>query len=206
MWCWRIFQIYLSTATEEYTGTGTAMTNAEKKRLITEEAYASAPQNEIVLHSMEVNHKTFTEPFRVIRWPIAGEEPVRFQCLLEEDADYNPNEIVEFIGAPFELMLPEKDTENPGQFTVRIDNIGDLLDEYLENAALSGGKISAVYREYIKGQEKDGPASVWPGITLTSPRMENQTLFMDGAILSWMSKKWGGVYTPGKYPGIMLGR
>jgi hypothetical protein len=170
------------------------------------EAYASAPQDVIALHSLEVNHFTFTEPVRVIRWSSGSPEPERFLCKLEDDATYNPGEEVEFIGAPFELLLPEKDTESPGQFTVRVDNIGDILDEYLENAAMSGGKITAVYREFIKGEEKEGPALVWPGITLSSPRMEGQTLVMSGAVLDWLMRKFGWLYLPHEYPGIVPGR
>jgi hypothetical protein len=171
------------------------------------EAYASAPQGEIPLHSLEVNHFTFTEgPARVMRWPVTGPEPDRFLCLLEDDAPFNPGQTVEFIGAPFEILLPEKSTESPGQFKLRVDNIGDLLDEYLENAALSGGKITAIYREFLKGQELDGPASVWPGIILTSPRMEGQTLTMDGAILDWVFRAYGQLYVPSDYPGLIAGR
>ena len=170
------------------------------------EAYACAPQDVIVLHSLEVNHFTFTEPVRVIRWPVTGPEPERFICLLEDDAPYDPARAVTFIGAPFEVTLPEKSTESIGQFTIRIDNVGDLLDEYLENAAMSGGKITAIYREFLKGQEMDGPASVWAGITLHSPRMEGQTLFMDGAMLDWVFRAHGEVYKPEDYPGIVAGR
>jgi hypothetical protein len=170
------------------------------------EAYASAPQDVIALHSLEVNHPTFTKPVRVIRWPVAGPEPERFSCLLEEDAPYNPGQIVEFIGAPFEIVLPEKSLESPGQFSIRVDNIGDLLDEYLENAALQGGTITAIYREFLKDQELDGPASVWPGISLRSPRMEGQTLVMDGAVLDWLFRAWSTLYKPGDYPGLVAGR
>jgi hypothetical protein len=182
------------------------MTDDERLRLITEEAYVSAPSDEIVLHSLEVVHKTFTEPIRVVRWPVAGPEPERFQCKLEDDADYNPGQVVEFIGAPFEVILPEKTTENPGRFTIRIDNIGDYLDEYLENAATSGGEIACTYREFVKGRELEGPASIFSGITITSPRMEGQTLFFDGAVMEWLLRKYGRLYTPGKYPSLVVGR
>jgi hypothetical protein len=170
------------------------------------EAYASAPQNAIVLHALEVNHPTFTEPVRVIRWPVAGPEPEMFLCLQEGDAPYHPNQTVPYIGAPFEVVPPEKSMESTGTFTLRVDNIGDLLDEYLENAALEGGAITAIYREFLKGQEMDGPASVWPGIALQSPRMEGQTLVMDGAVLDWVFRKYGNLYLPGDYPGIIAGR
>ncbi len=170
------------------------------------EAYASAPQDEIILHALEINHRSFTQPVRVIRWPVSGPEPERFRCLLEDDAPYNPGQVVEFIGLPFEPIIPARDTENPGQFAIRIDNVGDALDEYLENAALHGGKISAVYREYIKGQEAEGPAQVWRSITLHSPRQEGQSIIMDGATLDWMFLKFGRLYKVKDYPGLALGR
>jgi hypothetical protein len=170
------------------------------------EAYASAPQDEIVLHTLEINHKSFTQPIRVVRYPVSGPEPERFNCLLEADAPYNPGQVVEFIGLPFELTLPEKDTESPGQFTIRVDNVGDALDEYLENAALGGSKITAIYREYIKGREADGPAQIWQSITLHSPRQEGQSIIMDGAVIDWMFKKFGRLYKVRDYPALALGR
>lgn len=170
------------------------------------DAYAHAPKDVIPLHSLEINHFTFEEPGRVARWPVAGTEPERFRCMLEDDAPFNPGQIVEFIGAPFEIVLPENSTESPGQFRLRVDNIGDILDEHLENAALSGGKITAIYRQFLKGQELDGPASVWRDITLHSPRMEGQTLVMDGAVLDWLFKPFGLLYRPSDYPGLIAGR
>lgn len=169
------------------------------------EAYASAPQTEVILHTLEINHRSFEQPIRVVRWPVTSEQPERFQMLLEDDALYNPGQVVEFIGFPFEVTLPEKDTESPGQFTIRVDNVGDRLDEYLENAALGGGTITAVYREYIQGRELEGPGGVWPGITLISPRMEGQTIVMDGCVLDWMHRPYGRLYLPGKYPALVAG-
>jgi hypothetical protein len=172
-----------------------------------EEAYASAPQDVISLHSLEINHKTFTEPIRIIRWPVVGQEPERFKCLIEDDTLYNPGQVAEFIGAPYEILLPEKDTENPGQFKLSVEGVGGLFDEYMYNAALGGGKITAVYREYIKGDEQlDGPASVWPQMVLSSPRLEGMTFVMNGTVLDWMFRAFGRLMLPGDYPGIVIGR
>jgi hypothetical protein len=172
-----------------------------------EEAYACAPQDIIPLHSLEITHRTFTDPIRIIRWPVVGAEPEKFKCLLEDDALYNPGQIVEFIGAPFEILLPEKDTENPGQFKLSVEGAGSLFYEYMHNAALGGGKITAVYREYIKGDEQlDGPSSVWPQMTLSSPRMEGMTFLINGAVMNWMFSAFGGVMLPGDYPGLVIGR
>lgn len=170
------------------------------------EAYASAPQDTIVLHTLEINHKSFAQPARVVRWPVTGNEPTRFVCLLEPDAPYDPGREVEFIGLPFEVVPPAHSTENPGQFQIRIDNAGDVLDEHLEGAALSGGQITAIYREYIKGSEAEGPRTVWSGIKINSPRMEGQTIVVSGAVLDWMQRAFGYLYTPEKYPGLVRSR
>ena len=171
------------------------------------EAYASAPVEVQMLHTLELNHKSFTQPARVIRWPVTDNTPDVFQCLLEDTAPYDPGKVVEFIGAPFEITLPTQSTDETGQFSIRIDNIGDRLDEDLEAAALSGGQITAIYREFIKGTEgTDGPSSIWEGINIKNPRLEGQTIVTDGSILDWMNRPFGQLYTPEKYPGLVRGR
>ena len=171
-----------------------------------EEAYASAPQDVVVLDTLEVLHPTFTTPIRIVRWPITAEEPERFQLKLEDSAPVDAGDTVEFIGAPFELTLPEKHAENPGTFTIRVDGIDDQLDEYMKNAALDGGKITAIYREYVKGQEHLGPGAVWSGIELVSPRLEGMTFVIEGAVLNWMFRPFGRIYRPIDYPALVVGR
>jgi hypothetical protein len=170
------------------------------------EAYASAPQDTIVLHTLEINHHTLTTPIRVVRWPVLDNDPTVFHCKLEADAPYDPGEVVDFIGLPLEIVSPAQSTDNPGSFQIRVDNVGDTLDEYLENAALSGGKITAIYRKFLKGSEGDGPRSVWPGIQISSPRMEGQTLVVSGAVLDWMQRPFGRLYAPARYPQLVRSR
>ena len=170
------------------------------------EAYASAPKDVIVLHTLEINHKSFPEPVRAVRWPVTDNEPEVFRCRLEDTAPYHPRQLVDFVGVPFEIVTPAKSTEEPGQFQIRIDNIGDTLDEDLEAAALSGGMITAIYREYIKGSEADGPSAVWEGIQINSPRMEGQTIVVSGAVLDWMQRPFGYLYTPESYPALVRSR
>ena len=178
----------------------------DRIRKALEEAYASAPQDLIVLDTLEVHHKTFTTPVRVVRWPMTGNEPEMFTLRLENTAPVDPGAMVEFIAAPFELTLPEKDSENPGSFVVRIDGIDDQLDEYMKNAAIGGGTITAIYREYIQGMENDGPGTVWAGIELTNPRLEGMTFVIDGAVLNWVFRPFGRPYRAIDYPGLVAGR
>ncbi len=170
------------------------------------EAYVSAPQDTIILHTLEINHKSFTEPARVVRWPVTDNEPTVFNCLLEEDAPYNPGQVVKFLGFPLDIVTPEKSTENPGQFQIKISSVGDALDEHLKGAALSGGQITAIYREFIKGSEGTyGPRAVPWHINIDSPKMEVDTIVITGAVLDWMQRVVSYLYTPENSPALVSG-
>ncbi len=169
------------------------------------EAYASAPQDVHILHTVEIHHRTFTEPVRLVRHPLEGPKPGEFRMRLEESAKYNPGQVATFLGVPFELVRPEKSADTPGEFTFKVARLNDLLDEELENAALGGGVIEAVYREYREGDELRGPASWWPGIRLHSPSIDPKSgdLVVTGSVLNWLNRKYGRLYTPGAYPGLV---
>jgi hypothetical protein len=170
-----------------------------------EEAYATVTSDEIPLHALEINHPAFSEPLRCIRWPVTGPEPDNFYCLHEDNAPLSPKEIVLYLGFPFELTLPESSANNEGTFKLKVSVYNDF-DQYLFEASQSQGIITAIYRQYIKGREKEGPAVVWPGITITSPRREGADIIADGAILGWMKKPFGGLYLPIDYPALIMGR
>lgn len=174
---------------------------------IIREAYASAPAHTIVLHTLEILHPAFDKPARVCRWPITGDEPDVFKCLLEPDAPQDAGKIVDFLGVPFDIITPEKSAEQIGTFTIRVDNIGDALDEELEAAVLHGTPIKGTYREFIKGTESTtGPRAVWEDITIGDLHMEGQSIVASGAILDWMFKPFGELYLPSDYPALVRGR
>lgn len=173
---------------------------------IIREAYACAPAHTIVLHTLEILHPAFDKPARVCRWPITRDEPDVFKCLLEPDAAVDAGKIVDFLGVPFDIITPEKSSEQIGTFTIRVDNIGDALDEELEAAVLAGTPIKATYREYIKGTESTGPRAVWEDITIGDLHMEGQSIVASGAILDWMFKPFGELYLPSDYPALVRGR
>jgi hypothetical protein len=170
-----------------------------------EEAYATVGSPDIPLHAMEVNHPYFTQPLRVIRWPVTGPEPDKFICLHEDNADLNPNQYVDYYGFPFELYTPESSQNTEGTFKFKV-NLFNNFDEHLLQAAMNPGIISATYRQYIKGRELEGPAVVWSDIQISSPRREGADIIADGTILRWMKKPFGKLYLPIDYPALVVGR
>lgn len=169
------------------------------------ECYASAVQETIVLYTLEINHPAFTQPARVCRWSAATPEPEKFYCRLENTAPYNAGQIVEFIGLPFDVKFPDKTSDNAGEFQFQINGVGFEIDANLEDAALSGGKITAILRTYIKGQEMDGPEEVYSGIDIKSPSIDAATgdVTANGSMFDWINRTFGYNYTPGKYPALV---
>jgi hypothetical protein len=170
-----------------------------------DEAYASAPSDSIPLSAMEINHPAFTQPLRVVRWPVSGPEPELFRCLHEDDADLDPGAVVEYVGFPFELTLPESSQGTEGTFKFKLAVLNDF-DDHLRAAAMGRGVITATFRQYVKGRELEGPAVFWPGITISNPRREGGDVVADGTVLGWMRKAYGGLYLPIDYPALVAGR
>ena len=170
------------------------------------ESYASAVQETILLYALEIDHKAFSSPARVVRWTAAGPEPKTFQCKLEDEAPKNPGEVVEFTACPFEVQFPDKTDQNTGEFQFKVAGVAFLLEDDLEAAALSGGEISAIVRVYVKGQELEGPAQVWPGITLSAPKIDATTgdITATGSLFGWIDRTFGRNYTPGRYPALCV--
>lgn len=183
------------------------MTTHELLQKAVLESYASAIQDTILLYALEFNHKSFTQPARVVRWSAASPTPQEFMCKLEEDAPYNPGQIVTFIGVPFEVRFPDKTEDSVGEFQFKINGVGFELDTDLEEAALSGGKITAILRIYVKGEELEGPAEIWPGINIQKPSIDAATgdLTASGSLFDWINRTFGYIYTPGKYPALSKG-
>lgn len=169
------------------------------------ECYASAAQDTIILYTLEINHPTFLQPARICRWSAASPEPEKFLCKLEDTAPYDPGEVVEFIGLPFDVKLPDKTSDNAGEFQFKFSGIGFEIDANLENAALYGGKITTIFREYIKGRELEGPETVFAGIDIKSPTIDALTgdVTANGSLFDWINRTYGYNYTPGKYPALV---
>lgn len=181
------------------------MTNEELTKLVEEawaEAYASAPADTVILDTLEIHHRTFEYPLRIVCYPLSSTELETIPLRLESDAPFNPGQVVEFIKLPFDIVLPEDTASNPGSFQFRIQHAGDKFDEELREAALGGGKITAIYRQFDESTPLNGPADIWDDIKLTSPRIDGTDLIFDGATLQWIHRPFGTLYSPEKYPSI----
>lgn len=107
------------------------------------EAYASANPKDIIYHTIEIRHDTFTQPLRVV----LGNRP--FYGKLEDSAPENPGEVVYFAPYSFDFTKPEVGPNGIPQMEIVIDNVSREISSALEGAVASMELVEITYREFF---------------------------------------------------------
>ena len=123
-----------------------------------EEAYASAPSSEVILHTLEIRHSSFTAPIRVVR------DFHDFTATLEITAPVDPGSEVTFIAMAFDFSLPDVEKAISPEIDISLDNVSGELIGYLDAAAQTPDLIEVTYRPYL-ASDPSGP-QMNPPLTL----------------------------------------
>lgn len=107
------------------------------------EAYASAPANVVIYHTLELRHPAFTAPIRVVR------DYEDLTATLESSAPVNPGELVTFVRFAFDFSKPEMSATGVPQMSIEIDNVDRSIVANIEAALATTDLVEATYREYI---------------------------------------------------------
>lgn len=130
------------------------MTDSTLKAAL-KEAYASAPSNTLIYHTLELNHPAFSTPIRVVR------DYTDLTATLEASAPFNPNQAVVFTAFNFEFTKPEVSSNGVPQINITLDNVSTLIIGNIELAMTTMDLVTAIYREYIStdlsGPQNDPP-------------------------------------------------
>lgn len=122
------------------------------------EAYASAPANVVIYHTLELRHVAFTQPLRVVR------DYKDLSAYLELTAPDNPGELVTFTRFAFDFMKPEVSTGGVPQITITMDNVDRSIVASIEAALATTDLVQVTYREYIStdlnGPQNNPPVSM----------------------------------------------
>jgi hypothetical protein len=109
-----------------------------------QEAYASAPADEVIYHTIELLHDGFESPVRLVR----GWQDVN--CTLEATAPANPLTEVTFVGMPFDFVKPEVTANGVPSITIEIDAVTRDLLGALDGVVASGTPLEVIYREFLE--------------------------------------------------------
>lgn len=107
------------------------------------EAYATAPAGEVILHTLEFRHPSFTQPLRIVR------DNNDLNATLEAGAPENGGEVVTFVKFAFDLELPDITSGATPELLLSIDNVNRELLTYFDEAANSKDLIEVTYRPYL---------------------------------------------------------
>ncbi len=194
------------------------------------EAYASAPADVVILHTLEIWHPAFVEdgvarPIRVVRnfedtatWLALGGAEVRavldgldeearrkvgLVARLEAGAPRDAGLLVPFVALGFELELPPVDTIPVPEIVVTLDNVGREIAKHLDAAAVSQERIEVTYRPYLS-TDIEGP-QMDPPMIMTLSEVEVDVFRITGRarVLDIGNKAFPSeIYTIRKYPGL----
>ena len=167
------------------------------------EAYASAPSETVLLHTLELRHPAFIDDngnqtaIRIVR------DNKNYTCRLEDTAPLDPGEEVEFQALAFDLELPPVEAIPVPEITLSIDNVSTEIIKYLDRAVETQDMIEMTYRPYLTNDlstpQMDPPITlVITEVTADISKISATARMMDIGNKSFPAEN----YTVKKYPGL----
>lgn len=158
-----------------------------------EEAYASAPADEIIYHTLEFSHPDFVAPIYVVR------DRADLTATLEDGVTS-----VTFTAFAFDFHLPPLEQTASPEIVISIDNVGREIIPYLDAAAQSADLITVTYRPYLSSDlsapQMDPPISlVVREVTADVFKVECRATFGDFANRRFPSES----YDAHRFPGLI---
>lgn len=168
------------------------------------EAYACAPSDRVILHTLEIRHPAFidesgnADAIRVVR------DHADLVATLEADAPLHPGLAVTFLAYAWEMDLPEVAQAATPSLTIKIDNVSRLIVENIQRAVASPSPIYVTYRPYLS-TDLSGP-QISPVLTLEVTEIFATSYVVTAtARFADLSNKLfpGETYTPLRFPGLV---
>ena len=116
-----------------------------------QEAYASAPVDQVIYHTLELWHPAFSTPIRVVR------DFNAIDARIEAGAARGAGAVVTFVAFAFDIVPPDQTTSGVPQCVIQIDNVDREILAQIDLAVVSAEQIKAIYRAYLSDALLDGP-------------------------------------------------
>ncbi len=168
------------------------------------EVYASNPQDDFVLNTLELRHPTFVDDdgnptaIRVV----ANFEPLT--AMLEAGAPLNAGQMVQFEALGFDFTLPSLAEGQPPELAITLKGVSWKVIVHLENAITMTDKIEVTFRRFLAASPEAGPRDGRPMTLYASVVKATLTEVTMTADLTDIHNKAfpSNVYTPTTFPGL----
>jgi hypothetical protein len=174
------------------------------------EAYASAPDDQVLIHTLEFRHPGFTDEngapdsIRVVR------DHRDWDAKLEADAPLFPGQFKTFIGYAFDLSMPGVEKAAAPQISITIDNAGAQIVQQIEQAIVLPDKIEVTYRPYLSsdvdGSGRLNAPHMDPVLTLVidSIDVDDLSIVATASVGDFVNKRFPNEeYTATRFPGLV---
>lgn len=170
------------------------------------EAYASAPEDVVIMDTLEFRHPTFIDPdtLEVIALRVVNDHEA-LDATLEDTAPMDAGEVVTFQPVRFGFRRPaESESGSTQEVEITVSNVSKTMMPYLDRAKETRIPIEVTYRPYLS-DDTSGP-HMNPPMTLT---LRNVTTNMSDVSAragfgDLTNRRWPRVdYTPARFPGLV---
>lgn len=169
-----------------------------------EETEVSNPPGVDTYDTLELRHAAFideeTGPFAV---RIVNGSPTEVMLTLEMESLLNGGEIVKFEAIEFSAERPEFAEGTTPSCKIAVDNVGDELQPYLEQAVAIRSDLTAIYRQY---RSDDTSEPCYGPIEFTIKQVKISTTRLEGvATLDNLSNRKFPIklFTLKDFPGLL---
>jgi hypothetical protein len=173
-----------------------------------QEAYALAPAEEVILHTLELTHSSMPNAIRVVAdhgdsITIDGTLFSGHYLTLEDDYPGEGGESVFFQSCMFDFELPEQKLGSLPQIQISLDNVTRELMEYVDAIIAESSPLQLTYREYLYS-DKETPQFILTGLSMkriscTLTKVTGTAEFSDLINRSFPNK----VYRPEEFRGLL---
>ncbi|QTD91754.1 DUF1833 family protein [Burkholderia anthina] len=171
------------------------------------EVYASNPEDDFVLNTLEIRHPTFIDDdgnptaIRVV----ADHEPLT--AMLEDDAPMNAGQSVRFEAMAFGFALPSTEEGQAPQLSVKLDGVSREAVGHLENAIGQTEQIEVTHRRFLAADPAAGPQDGEPLTLYAGVATANLTQVEMTATLTDVHNKAfpNRIYSPSVFVGLVRG-
>jgi hypothetical protein len=168
------------------------------------EAYAVAPTDTVILHTLEIRHPEFIDTDGTLTAIRIVRDHQDIEARLEDSAPMNAGELVIFQSFAFEIQLPSISESSSPEAIISIDNVGLDIMSNIDRAVASQAVIRVAYRPYLStdlsGPHYDPPLH----LTLTDIvadvfKITGKARFSDLSNLSFPNE----MYTASRFPSLV---
>lgn len=179
-----------------------------------QEAYATAPTEEVILHTLELRHPAFVEEGVPVAARVVADFGVQTEAgdpdpdlyghmlTLEADAPMNAGETVKFLSCMFDFKGPNQLENGIPSIELKLDNVSEIISQYMRDAIAINATLDVTYREYLLS-DTSAPGYILNGFTLSDVRITSTNAVGTARFADLYNKSFPNkVYRADDYPGL----